>query len=58
MRSRFNFKTATTQRVTAVLKVVVKPAIIKMTQTKFEMGKEFKSYRIIDTVNCTLVVST
>ena len=30
----FNFKATTTQRVNAVLKVMVKPVFIKMTQTK------------------------
>ena len=34
MKSWFNFKAATTQRVNAVLKVVVKSEFIKMTQTK------------------------
>ena len=57
MRSWFNFKVATTQRVNTVLKVVIKSVFIKMTQTKSWTGKEFKSYRIIDIVNCKLVVS-
>ena len=49
---------ATTQRVNAVLKVGVKSVFSKMTQTKSLTGKEFKSYRISDTVNCTLIGST
>ena len=58
MGSWFNFKATTTQRVNAVLKVVVKSVFIKMTQSKSEMGKEFKTYRITDTVNGTLDGST
>ena len=34
MRSWFNFKATITQRVNTVLKVVVKPVFIKMTQAK------------------------
>ena len=49
---------ATTQMVNPVLKVGVKSVFIKMTQTKSSTGKEFKSYRISNTVNCALVVST
>ena len=58
MGSWFNFKATTTQRVNAVLKVVVKSVFIKMTQSM--TGKEFKSYsyRITDTVNGTLDGST
>ena len=57
MRNSFNFKAATTQRVNAVLKIVVKSVFIKMTLTKCQMRKQFKSYRIIDTVNDALVGS-
>ena len=58
IRSWFRFKAATTQRVNAVSKVMVKSVFIKMTQTKSQTGKDFKSYMIIDTVNGTLVGST
>ena len=58
MRSWFNFKDTTTQRVDAVLKVVVKSVFIKMTQIKAQTDKEFKSYRTINTVNGMLVAST
>ena len=57
MRSWFNLKAATTQSVNAVLKVAIKSAFIMMTQTESQTGKEFKSYRIIEIVNCTLVWS-
>ena len=49
---------ATTQMVNAVWKVVVKSDFTKMTQTKYWRGKEFRSYRITDNVNGTLVRST
>ena len=58
MESWFNFKAATTQRVNVVLKVVIKSVYIKLNQTKSETGKEFKSFKITDTINCTLVGST
>ena len=57
MRSWFNFKAAATQRVNTVLKVTVKSMLTIMTQTKSWTGKEFKSYRIIDTLNFKLVGS-
>ena len=42
MRSRLNFKAATTQSVNVVLKVVTKSVFIKMS-----LSKKFKSYGLL-----------
>lgn len=47
-----------TNAVNAVLKVVFKSVFFKMTQTKSQTGKEYKSYKIIDIVNGALDGST
>ena len=50
MEIRFRFKTARTQRVYTVLKIVLKLAFIKMSKFKMKASKIFQAYWIKDII--------